>query len=91
MVAWCAMNTRAVSEILKDHVQFELECVDRLYLNGYVPSLQTGGGISYFFGVHRGQPVVSPALLEQMRKDWIQRLEAWMAQEQVPLVPFEKG
>ena len=91
MVAWCAMNTRAVSEILKDHVQFELECVDRLYLNGYVPSLQTGGGISYFFGVHRGQPVVSPALLEQMRKDWIQRLETWMAQEQVPLVPFEKG
>lgn len=91
MVAWLGMKTRSVSEILKTHVRLELECVDRLYLNGYVPSLQTGGGISYFFGVHRGQPVVSPALMEQMRKDWIQRLEAWMAQVQVPLVVFEKG
>lgn len=85
------MKTRGVSEILKNHVQLELECVDRLYLNGYVPSLQTGGGISYFFGVHRGQPVVSPALMEQMRKDWTGRVEQWMDQEQVPLVAFAKG
>lgn len=69
------MNTRVVSEILKNHVKLELECVERLYLNGYVPSLQTGGGISYFFGVHRAQPVVSPALREQMRKDWMGRVE----------------
>ena len=69
-MAWWGMKTRSVSEILKNQVRLELECVDGLYLNGYVPSLQTGGGISYFFGVHRGQPVVSPALMEQMRKDW---------------------
>lgn len=85
------MSTRAVSQILKDHVQMEVECVDRLYLNGYVPSLQSGGGISYFFGVHRAQPVVSPALMEQMRKDWCKRLEAWLKQEGVPLVAFSKG
>jgi hypothetical protein len=91
MVAWWGMQTRTIWEILKDHVQLEVECVDRLYLNGYVPSLQSGGGISYFFGTHRGQPVVSPALMEQMRKDWMRRVEQWMEQEGVPLVAFEKG
>ena len=30
-----------VAEILKEHVVLDIECFDRLYLNGYIPSLQT--------------------------------------------------
>jgi hypothetical protein len=31
---------RTVTAVLRDHVTFELECLDRLYLNVYQPHLQ---------------------------------------------------
>ena len=37
------MIRKSVAEILDQHVTFELEAIDRMYLNGYVPSLQSGG------------------------------------------------
>ena len=36
------MVRKNVAAILRDHVPFELEAIDRMYLNAYVPSLQTG-------------------------------------------------
>ena len=33
---------RTVAEVLSDHVAFEVECIDRMYLNVYVPQLQHG-------------------------------------------------
>ena len=36
------MVRKNVAEILTNHVTFELEAIDRMYLNAYVPSLQTG-------------------------------------------------
>ena len=35
----------SIPELLKDHVTLEVECLDRLYLNGYVGSLATSGGL----------------------------------------------
>ena len=32
-----------VAEIIRGHVTLEVKCVDRLYLNGYVPRLQSSG------------------------------------------------
>lgn len=32
------------AEVLRKHVTLELECMDRLYLNVYVPLLQSEGG-----------------------------------------------
>jgi hypothetical protein len=31
---------RSVADFLADHVLFEMECIDRMFLNVYVPSLQ---------------------------------------------------
>jgi hypothetical protein len=42
-----------VNDILDGHVVLELECLDRLYLNGYVPNLQVGGQVVNFL-THRG-------------------------------------
>ncbi len=33
---------RSVAEILKEHVTLEVESIDRMYLNVYVPGLQFG-------------------------------------------------
>jgi hypothetical protein len=34
-----------VNDILDGHLTLDLECFDRVYLNGYVPNLQVGGQV----------------------------------------------
>jgi hypothetical protein len=43
------------AEVLRQHVTLEVECIDRMYLNGYVPQLQTERGVACFFKFHRRQ------------------------------------
>ena len=57
------MIRKSVAEILDQHVTFELEAIDRMYLNGYVPSLQTGGGVVYFMNQHLGARVPSTTMV----------------------------
>jgi len=35
----------SVAEVLTDHVTLEVECIDRMYLNLYVPKLQYETGV----------------------------------------------
>jgi glyoxylate utilization-related uncharacterized protein len=42
--------TRSLAELQHEHVPLELECIDRMYLNAYVPQLTTAGGIAAFNG-----------------------------------------
>jgi hypothetical protein len=35
---------RSVADVIRDHVVLEYEAIDRMYLNVYVPTLQTVGG-----------------------------------------------
>ena len=37
---------RTVAEVLREHVTLEVECIDRMYLNGYVPGLQYESGVA---------------------------------------------
>ena len=42
---------RTAGEVLADHVTFEVECIDRMYLNVYVPQLQYATGLVSY--IHR--------------------------------------
>ncbi|MGH2547425.1 MAG: hypothetical protein ACRDHJ_11180 [Actinomycetota bacterium] len=37
-----------INDVLDGHVGLEVDCVDRLYLNAYVPNLQVGGQVERF-------------------------------------------
>jgi hypothetical protein len=56
------MATRLVttSDLLAGHVSLDIECLDRIYLNGYVPNLQVGGHPATLFAApsqhHCAQP-----------------------------------
>jgi hypothetical protein len=41
-----------VNDLLDGHVTLDLECLDRLYLNAYVPNLQVGGQVITFMRDH---------------------------------------
>ncbi len=80
-----------VATMLRKHVTLEVEGIDRLYLNGYVPGLQSEGGVVYFFRTHRGQPFVSSALMDPISTAFVRAIERFVEAEGIPLVAFEKG
>jgi hypothetical protein len=50
------------AEVLDGHVSLDLECLDRIYLSGYVPNLQVGGQLIQFLAL-RGFPIPSPVVV----------------------------
>ena len=42
------MATVTVNDVLDGYVALDLECLDRIYLNAYVPNLQVGGQVVSF-------------------------------------------
>jgi len=80
-----------VAEIIKDHVTLEVNCVDRLYLNGYVPGLQSEGGVIGFLRRARGQTIPSPAVFGQITQAFKTRLQAWCGKRGIPWIEFKKG
>jgi len=80
-----------VAEILTNHVTFELEGIDRMYLNAYVPSLQTGGGIVYFLKTQLGVRVPSTVMVAPMSQRFVDAMERFAETDGVDLIRFEKG
>src|SRR3989475_9041530 len=85
------MIRKNVAEILENHVTFELEAIDRMYLNAYVPSLQTGGGVGYFLKTQLGVRVPSTAMVAPMREQFVKAIDRFVAREGLDLITFEKG
>ena len=83
--------SHSVAEILQNHVTFQLESIDRMYLNLYVPALQYEGGVVRFFHGHRGQPITSSALMSPMTKSFVAAIEHFAEEHQIPLIQFDKG
>ena len=80
-----------INELLEGHVTLEVECIDRLYLNGYLPSLATAGGLVHFLTEHLGKPIPSPALLGQMTQAWVVAVKALASEQGIPVVHFQHG
>ena len=81
---------RTAADVLAEHTTLELECIDRMYLNVYVPMLQSGAGAAYFFRRIRGNPVPSSALMGPMTRRFVAAIERFARGEGVDLVRFER-
>jgi hypothetical protein len=80
-----------VAEIIREHVTLDVKCVDRLYLNGYIPRLQSEGGVVAFLRQAGGRAVPSPAIFGAITDSFKARLRAWCARQQIPWIDFPKG
>jgi hypothetical protein len=85
------MVRKNVAEIIQNHVTFELEAIDRMYLNAYVPSLQTGGGVVYFLKTQLSVRVPSTVMVAPMSQRFVEAIERFVKTEGVDLITFEKG
>lgn len=82
---------RSVADVLNGHVTLEIEGIDRMYLNGYIPQLQFTGGVVRFFRGHRDATFASSALMDPISKGFVSAIEHFVKQERVPLITFAKG
>lgn len=82
---------RSVGDVLDEHVTLEVECVDRMYLNLYIPKLVYSAGVVGFFKYHRGMPFVSGALMDPISKAFVADIHRFIKDEGVDLVHFAKG
>ena len=82
---------QSVAEILRDRITLEVEGIDRLYLNVYVPKLQTEGGVAAFFRSHLGYPFASSPLMDPISKSFIRSIEGFAKKNRIPLITFHKG
>jgi hypothetical protein len=80
-----------VPELLNGHAVLDIECLDRICLNGCVPALQVGGQVVTFLHGHLGKPVASPAVIEQIGARFRQAVARFAENNDIPMVNFRKG
>jgi hypothetical protein len=85
------MATPNIETIIRDRVTLTIDCIDRLYLNGYVPKLQTSGQLCWFLEHHLGNPIPSPALLRPLHDRFVRDVTTFADAGKIPVVHFERG
>ena len=82
---------RSVSDVLAEHVVFEVDCIDRMYLNVYVPQLQFARGLVGYVHRQLGLPVASAAPLAKITDAFSAAVHRFARDHGVPWVDFAKG
>src|SRR6202163_3240594 len=82
---------RSVAEILSEHVTLELEGIDRMYLNVFVPRLQREEGVAGFFRFHRGHRFASSVLMDPISKRFVDAMTGFAQKQDLDVVSFHKG
>jgi hypothetical protein len=79
------------STLLRDHVTLKCRSLDRIFLQGYVPKLQTVGQVCTFLRWQRGFRIPSSAAFGQIGEQYAKAVERFAKQHGIPVVHFEKG
>lgn len=80
-----------VNTLLDEHVTLRYECLDRIFLNGYVPRLQTPEGLARFLAGQPGEEIPRYAILGERTARFMREVERLADSEAIPLVRFERG
>ncbi len=96
MLSWghpvgMAAATVTVNDLLDGHVTLDIECLDRVYLNGYVANLQVAGQVVSFMTRQLGCHIPSPAIMEKIGTRFRRDVKAFAEPNQIPMVRFRKG
>jgi hypothetical protein len=78
-----------INDVLDGHVHLDVACIDRLYLNAYVPQLQVGGQVNRFC-CHLDQPIASPAVIEKIGNRFRRDVDAFAKHYAIPVLHLAK-
>lgn len=82
---------RTVADVVTEHVTFQLECIDRMYLNVYVPGLQYAAGLVAYVHRQLGLPMASTAPLAKITDTFSTAVHRFAREQRVPWVDFARG
>ena len=79
-----------INEVLAGHAVLDIECLDRVYLNAYVPILQSSGQVVAFMTQHLDLPIPSPALFDKIGQKFRRAVASFAETNHIPWVRFTK-
>ena len=82
---------RSVGDVVSEHVVFAVDCIDRMYLNAYVPGLQYAPGLVAYVHRQLGLPIASTAPLAKITDAFSAAVHRFARDHGVPWVDFAKG
>ena len=82
---------RTVGDVLTEHVVFEVDCIDRMYCNVYVPQLQFARGLVGYVHRQLELPIASTAPLARITEAFDKAVHRFARDHRVPWVDFAKG
>jgi hypothetical protein len=77
--------------LLRDHVTLECRSIDRIFLQAWVPKLQSVGQVCNFLVRQRGFRIPSSAAFGKIGEGYVAEIHRWAKANGVPVVHFEKG
>lgn len=82
------VNSVTVNDVLDGHVKLDVECLDRVYIHGYLGLLQVVGQVVQFLR-HRRYPVPSPACLQQIGDAFRRSVTSFADANHITVVPLK--
>ena len=82
---------RSVGDVLTEHVVLEIDCIDRMYCNVYVPQLQYAVGLVGYVHRRLGLPIASTAPLARITDAFDKAVHRSARDHRLPWVDFVKG
>jgi hypothetical protein len=79
------------STLLRDHVTLKCRCIDRIFLQAYVPKLQTVGYVCKFLRWQRRFKIPSSAAFGKIGDAYVKAIHKFAKVKKIPVVKFEKG
>jgi hypothetical protein len=79
------------STLLRDHVILTCRSIDRIFLQAYVPKLQTVGWVCQDLRWQRGFPIPSSAAFGRIGAAYVAELHRFARRQGIPVVYFAKG
>jgi len=77
--------------LLRDHITLTCRSIDRIFLQAYVPKLQSVGQVCLFLNRQRGFRIPSSAAFGQIGEAYVASIHDWAQAEGIPIRYFAKG
>jgi hypothetical protein len=77
--------------LLRDHVTLRYRSIDRIFLQAYVPNLQSVGLVCKFLRWQRGYHIPSSAAFGRIGDAYLKAIYRFAKQQQIPIVPSRRA
>jgi hypothetical protein len=76
--------------LLRDRVALTCRSIDRLFVQAYVPKLQSVGQVCLFLNGQRGYPIPSSAAFGEIGRRYVRQMEEWANEHGLVIRRFQK-